>query len=146
MEKHQKIGYDIFDLICNEHLARVELDLIFMQLKIILHFREIKNARERERIIDIEVYPKERIFGKRIKLLVELDVVLILQFDGRFRPQWRRIVDNLVYGDGLEFGFTVFIHTIFYALLLGTKLDFDRKELAVFFQDALQPEFIQKLF
>ncbi len=96
MEKHQKIRHDVFDFIRNEHLARVELDLIFMQLKIVLHFREIENARQGEGIVNIEVYPKERIFRKWIKLLVKFDVVLVLQIDGGLGPQGRSIVDNPV--------------------------------------------------
>ena len=66
MQEHEKVGHDIFHFVGDENLPAVELDFVFIQFKIIFHFRKVKNPGEVEGIIHIEVNPEERIFGERV--------------------------------------------------------------------------------
>ena len=81
--------------------------------------------------------PEKRIFAKRIKLFVKLQVVFVFQFAGRLAPDRIRVVDNPVFGNGFVFGFTFGIYAVFFAFVLGAELDFNRQELAVFLKNAL---------
>ena len=64
---------------CDEHLIAVELNLVALQFEIVLHAREIENAREMEREVHVEVNPEQRLVLHGIERAVEVFVVLVLQ-------------------------------------------------------------------
>ena len=66
MQQHKEFRHYILHLICNEHLAAKQLDFIALHIEVVLHLREVKDTGKIERIIYIEVYPKDRIRIKGI--------------------------------------------------------------------------------
>ena len=76
MQQRQELGHDAFDRIGHEHLVRIELDLVLLYLEVVPYLREIENACQIERIVDVQVNIEQRVFGHRIERAVELHVLL----------------------------------------------------------------------
>ena len=71
MKEGEEVWYDAFHLVGDEHLIAVELYLIALQVDMALHTREVKDTRQMEREIHIEVNPEERLVLHRVEGAVE---------------------------------------------------------------------------
>ena len=97
MQEGEILGDYTLDLFGDEDLISIELDLIALELHLILHLGEVKDTREVEGVVYIEVNPEEGLFeGLRVELVVEGDVVFILELGGLLRPSRVNIVDLVV--------------------------------------------------
>ena len=76
VQQRQELGHDAFDRIGHEHLVRIELDLVLLYLEVVPYLREIENACQIERIVDVQVNIEQRVLGHRIERAVELHVLL----------------------------------------------------------------------
>ena len=72
VQQRQELGHRIG----HEHLVRIELDLVLLYLEVVPYLREIENACQIERIVDVQVNIEQRVFGHRIERAVELHVLL----------------------------------------------------------------------
>ena len=96
MQQCEEFGHYAFYLVGYEHLVAVELNLVSLQLDVRLDAREVENASEIERIVDVEVDPEERLVLHRIECAVEALVVLVLESAGRLGPERLYVVDDVV--------------------------------------------------
>ena len=87
----------------NEHLVAVELNLVLLEFELVVHLREIEYTGEVERVVHVEVYPKEWLVCHWVKLTIELLVVFVFEICRLFCPKWCRVVDDVVF-----FGFHLF--------------------------------------
>ena len=127
MQEHEKLRHDVFYLVGDEHLARVELYFIPVYFKLVFEAGKVQYAREVEGIIDVEVDPKQGIFREGVQLLVKRQIVLIFQVGGVFGPQRMRVVHHIV---GFYFLFLPVIAR--YRFFFLAEHDGYGQELAVF--------------
>ena len=83
MQQRQKVRNDSLDRVGDKHLVAVKLDLVLLHLQIILDPGKVKDPRQIERIIDIEMNVEEGLIGHRIEPAVEIKVILVGKI-GRF--------------------------------------------------------------
>ena len=67
-----------------------------MQIDITLYLREVKYTCQVERIVYIQMNPEQRVVLHRIKGVIELLVVLILQGARSLCPERLHIIDNVI--------------------------------------------------
>src|SRR5690606_25609472 len=146
VQQHQKIRYNIFNLIGDEDLATVELYFVLVKLEVVLNLREVQDTCQRERIVDVEVNPEQWVFRERIYLLIESEVVFILEVGRLTGPQGVGVVDDPVAFYRLVFRLAVLVFSITFAVFLCAELDFYGEELAVLFENALQTPLIEEFF
>ena len=79
MQQGQELRYDALHLISDENLIAIQLDLIALQIDVRLDAWEVKDTREVERIIHIQVNPEHRLIAHGVEGTVERLVVLVLQ-------------------------------------------------------------------
>ena len=77
MKKHQEIRHNIFHFVSDEHLAAVQLNLVLIHFKIILHLWKVENAGQIKGVVHIEMNPEQWLFRKGVKLFIELQVVIV---------------------------------------------------------------------
>ncbi len=58
VQQHQKFRNDVFYLVGNKNLVAVQLDLVLLNLVALFDLREIKDAREVEGIVHIQMDPE----------------------------------------------------------------------------------------
>ena len=97
MQQSQKFRHDTLYRICNKDLVAVQLDFVSVQIDVALDAGEIKDTGQVERIIHIQVNPEQRLFRHRVEVLVELLIVLVLQFRRFAHPGRRCLVDDVVF-------------------------------------------------
>ena len=137
MQQRQELGHNAFHLVGHKHLITIQLNFIALQLNAVLNAREIQNTRQVERIIHIQMNPKQRLILHGIKLTIELLVILILQRRRRLHPQRLHTVNHVV--------------LVGFHLLAVFPLGFLAKnhghshELAIFVEQLGQLALIQKL-
>ena len=115
-----------------------QLNLVALQLDVRLDAWEIENTREVEGIVNIQVNPEQRLVLHGVEGTVEALVVLVLQRAGSLGPQGLYAVDDVV-----------FVCVNLLAVLplgLLAESQWYRHELAVFVEQFLNLEFLQKLF
>ena len=145
VEERQKVGYDAFHIVCNEHLALVELNLVLLQLHVGLNLGEEQNTREIKGIVHIDVNVEEGIFkGVGVKRLVELVVVFAAQLAGFLRPSGFCFIDDVRLFDGFVLGFFAFCRHID-ALFFLPALDGYAHKTRIFLQELLDFELLQKV-
>ena len=128
VEQRQEVRHNVIDMVGDKHLVAVERDLVALDRHPLFDLREIKNAREGERIIDIQMNMEKRLLLHRVEFAVELVVVLILQLGRGLGPERLDVVDDLVLV-GID------ILAVLPFLLLAEH-DGNRHELAVLVQEA----------
>lgn len=137
VQQSQEVGDDAFHRVGHVHLVAVELYFIPLQLDVALDLREIQYPCQVERVIHIQVYPKERFVRHGIKVAVELLVVFVLQV-GRF------LCPN---GDGAVYYvvfFRVGLFSVFPFFLFPECYRYGQ-ETAIFVQQFLQAGFFYEL-
>ena len=72
MQQCQKVGHNAFDRIGYKHLIAIELDFVALQVDVVFDAREVQNAGQIERIIDIQMNVEQRLFAIRIEFAIEL--------------------------------------------------------------------------
>ena len=75
VQQRQILRNDAFDLVGDVDLIGIELDFVLLNLKIIMDFREIKDAGQMERIVDIQMDVEQRVVAHRIEFAVEFLVL-----------------------------------------------------------------------
>ncbi len=58
VKQRKEVRHNVLHVVGYEHLIAVKLYLVALQVKVVLYFREIQNARKIERIIHIKVNPE----------------------------------------------------------------------------------------
>ena len=96
VQQREVLRYDSFDLIRHVDLVGVELDLVLLNLEVVADLREVENARQVERIVDVQVDREERLFARRVELVVELLVLLFGDVGRLAHPQRIGVVDDVV--------------------------------------------------
>ena len=122
--------------------------LVALELVAVLHLREIKDAREVEGVVHVEVDVEEW-FAEvhRVERVVEVVVFLVLDVGRGFLPQWCHVVDDprLLHLLGLGFAVLVGLALDFLLHLACTELDRDGQELAVFVEQFADTAFFEEL-
>ena len=134
VQQGQELRHDPFDRIGHEHLIRIELYFVLLNLEIVPYLREIKDTGQVERIVDVQVNVEQRILGHRIERPVKLHVILLGNVGRLFRPQRIGRVDNVVL-----VGIHVF--TVF-PLLFFAESDRHGQEAAIFLQYLPDPRLV----
>ena len=96
MQQGKELRNDAFNLIGYKHLVAIELNLITLQFDVIPHTREVKDTREVEGVVNIQMNPKQRFVVHWEKRAIEALVVFVLQAGRSFYPQWLDGVDYIV--------------------------------------------------
>ena len=96
MQQRQVLRHDALDLIRHIDLVRIELDLVLLDLEVVVNLREVEDARQVERIVDIEVDREQRLVAHRVEFAVELLVLLLGDVGGLAGPQRLDVVDDVV--------------------------------------------------
>lgn len=97
VEQRQEFRHDSLHRIGDEHLVRVKLDFVLLDLEVVADFREIEDTRQVERVVDVQVDVEQRLLGHRVEFAVELQV-LFRSDVGRFlRPQRFDVVNDVVF-------------------------------------------------
>ena len=78
MQQSEEVGHYIFYLVCNKHLVAIELNFIAVNVEIALYTREVEHTCEVERIVYVQVNPKQRLIAHRIQLCVKLFIIFVL--------------------------------------------------------------------
>ena len=126
VQQRQILRHDALDLIRDIHLVRIELNPVLLNLEVVVDLREIEDARQVERVVDVQVNREQRLIAHGIELVVELLVLLLGDFGGLAGPQRLDIVDDVV---------LVRIDVLAVLPLLDlTESDGHGQETAVFFQ------------
>ena len=136
MKQCKKIRYNTFYGIGYKYLVAVELYLVFLNLKVVPDFWEIKYPCELKRVINIKMYIKQRIFTHRVQLVVKTVIILLLKI-GRFSGPGRLYIIDYPVTAGISH-FTVF------PLFLFSKDYWHGKEAAIFFQQPFDSGFFKK--
>ena len=93
----RKLGNDFLDVVGDEHLIAIQLYLSLFQLNLLLlYLGKIENPLQAERIIHIEVNPKQRLVIIHKRVAVEILIFLLRTFLGIFQIERSRIVDGLI--------------------------------------------------
>ena len=129
VKEGQEIRDDVLDVVGDEHLVAVELDVVLLDRHPVLDLREVEDAGEVERIVNIQVDVEQRILLHRVEIPVELHVVLLLQLGRLAGPQRLDLVDDVVL-----VGVDIFAVLPF---LFLAEDDWNRHELAVLVQKLL---------
>ncbi len=79
MEQCEEVWHYPLHLIGHEHLIAIELYLVALQVDVAVYAWEIEYAREMEWEVHIEVNPEQWLILHRVKLAIELLIVLIFQ-------------------------------------------------------------------
>ena len=66
VQQRQVFRHDALDLIRHIHLIRIELNLVLLYLEVVVDLREIEDARQVERIVDIQVDREQRLVAQRV--------------------------------------------------------------------------------
>ena len=96
MQQGHEVGHNAFHIVGHEHLVAIEVDFVLLNVEVGLHLGEVKDTREVEGVIYVEVNPEEWFVAHGIEFLVELLVVLILQIRWFACPKWGGVVDDIV--------------------------------------------------
>ena len=137
MQQHQEVGYNTLYRIGNIHLIAIELYLETVEIQVTLNLGEVENTGKFKGIIDIEVYPEQRIVGTGIHIVIERLVVLIGKVGRLACPSRCQVVDNFIL-IGID------ILTIF-PLLLLTEDNRNRQETAILAQECFDALRLKKL-
>ena len=98
MKQGEELRYDALYLIGDKNLVAVELNLVLLKLQRVLDAWEIKDTREVEGIVYIEVNPEQRFIVHGVEGTIERLVVLFLQRRRGLRPQRIHIIYYIVIG------------------------------------------------
>ena len=79
MEQCKELWYNSLDLIGYEYLIAIELNLITLQFDIVLYTWEIKNTREVEWVVNVQVNPEQWLVIHWEESTIEALVVFVLQ-------------------------------------------------------------------
>ena len=96
VQQRQVLRHDALDLVRHVDLVRIELDLVLLDLEVVVDFREVENARQVERIVDVQVDREQRLVAHRVEFVVELLVLLFGDVGGLAGPQRLDVVDDVV--------------------------------------------------
>ena len=78
MKQCKEFWYNALNLIGHEYLIAIELNLITLQFDIVLYTWEIKNTREVEWVVNVQVNPEQWLVIHREQCAIEALVVFIL--------------------------------------------------------------------
>ena len=126
MQQCQKVRNNTLYRICYIYLIAIKLDFILVQLYITFHLREVQDTSEMERIIYVQMYPEQRLIGHRIKVAIELLIILVFQFTGFQCPQRIGVINDIIFGR--------FNLLAVFPLFFLTECNRNRKEAAIFLQ------------
>ena len=137
MQQREELRNDALDAVGNINLIAIELNLVLLKVEVALNLREVEHSGEVERIVYVKVNPEQRIVGHRVELVVEVDVVLVLEFAWLLCPDWSCIVYHVVLG----------CFNLFAVLPFGLLAECNRdgEELAVFVQKFLNLVLLEEL-
>ncbi len=79
MEQCKELWYNSLNLIGYEYLITIELNLITLQFDIVLYTWEIKNTREVEWVVNVQVNPEQWLVIHWEERTIEALVVFVLQ-------------------------------------------------------------------
>ena len=96
MKQCEEFWYNAFYLIGYEHLVAIELNLVALHVDAALDAWEVENTREIEWEVYIQMNPEQRVVLHRIKGVIELLVVLILQGARSLGPERLHIINNVI--------------------------------------------------
>ena len=150
LEQQQKFRDDLLDVVGDKDLVAVELDLAGDDLQLVLLLREVEDALEVKRIVDVEVDPEQRLVKIHKDLVVKFLVLLVGAVLRGLQPQRMGVVDRARLDNLLLFGavlvlFGVALLVIDGALLVvRVEVDFVRHELAVLVQNLVDARLLQK--
>ena len=77
MQQSQKVWNNALYGVRYIHLIAIELYFVFVQLYVALYFWKVQYTCKMERVIHIQMYPKQRFIGHRIKVTIELFIILV---------------------------------------------------------------------
>ncbi len=138
LQKHHEVRHHALHRIGHIHLIAVELYAVFVHLEVVFDLREKQHTGKRKRIVDIQMYPEQRIFLTRIQLVVEIAVVLVGEVGRLFGPCRLGVVNHLV---------TVGIHHLaVLPLLFLARHHRHWQEAAVFSQQRVYFTLLQEIF
>ena len=96
VQQRQVFGHDAFDLVGHVDLVRIELYLVLLNLEVVVYLREIEDARQVERVVDVQVDREQRLVAHGVELVVKLLVLLLGNVGRLARPQRVDVVDDVV--------------------------------------------------
>ena len=137
VQQRQELGNDALHRIGHVHLVAVKLYPILLNLEIVVDFREIENPRQVERIVDVEMYPEQRVVAARIELPVEFPVLFVGHIGRIMRPERVGIVHDVV-------PFGIHILSVLPLLYLSAGYRYG-KEAAVFTQHSANTGLVGEL-
>ena len=137
VQQRQELGNDALHRIGHIHLIAVKLYPVLLNLEIVVDFREIENPRQVERIVDVEMYPEQRVVAARIELPVEFPVLFVGHIGRIMRPERVGIVHDVV-------PFGIHILSVLPLLYLSAGYRYG-KEAAVFTQHSANTGLVGEL-
>ena len=152
VEKHQELGNDFLDVVGDEHLIAIQLYLSLFQLNLLLlYLGKIENPLQAERIIHIEVNPKQRLVIIHKRVAVEILIFLLRTFLGIFQIERSRIVDGLILFCLFLFLPVFFLVLLFALFLFGlvalrVQIDIVGHKRAIFAEEFADSVFLKKFF
>ena len=125
VQQGHKLGDDALQLVGDKDLVAVELHAVFLEVELVLDFREIEDAGEVEGVVHVEVDLEHRVLEvHRIEFVVELLVVLIGEGGRRLLPERVGVVDDAGHLHGFFLGFLFFLVLVFVRGLFGLGFGF----------------------
>ncbi len=97
MEQGQEFGNNPLYRVGHEYLVAVQLNLVLLDFNVVLDLGEIKNSREGERVVHIQVNVEQGVVTHGVQFPVESSIILILCLRRRKRPQGLCFVDDVVF-------------------------------------------------
>ena len=79
MKQCQEVRDNVIHVVGHEHLVAIELNLVLLDRHSLLDLREIKDTRQMEREVHIQMNIEQRLLISRIQGLVEVHVVFLLE-------------------------------------------------------------------
>ena len=137
VQEGEEVRHDTLYFIGDVNLIAVELNLVALQIQVVFDLREIEDTCQIERIVHIEVDPKERLFGHGIERTVKFLIVFVLEVGRLFGPGRMCVVDLIV--------LVRILHLAVFPFLLLAENDRHSKELTVFAEETLYLFFFEEL-
>ena len=98
MQQRQVLRHYLLHFVGHKHLVAIELNLVAVYVQVGLYLREIEDTGQVERVIDIQVNMEQRLVHlHRIELVVEMLIVLVLEFRRLAGPGGIDVVDDVVF-------------------------------------------------
>ena len=97
MEQCKELRNNAFYLIGDIYLIAVELYFVWLQFDVRLYSWEVENAGEVERIVNVEVYPEQRLVLHGVEVLVKFLIIFIFQRRRCLCPKRFGVVDEIVF-------------------------------------------------